>query len=253
MATIDVKIQKPKRVEKQWGYELWVHNDEQYCGKLLVFNNAGDHFSMHYHMIKNETWYIQEGAFQFDWIDGEKAERCYTQLQKGDVVYIQKGLNDSAFDRSFHTYLTTAFLKRGISVSKQPTKATVFNYSAETYLYSRINGEKTPLTYASFWAVLNKIRVDNKTASTDMIANNFLAYGLIWDYFAAKNNVTDAEVVLTISVEEANTVKYKDSTEFYIERNDLPMYWSDKPASPIRLDGAQSDKPLKTVSIPVTK
>ena len=168
-------------------------------------------------------------------------------------VYIQKGLNDSAFDRSFHTYLTTAFLKRGISVSKQPTKATVFNYSAETYLYSRINGEKTPLTYASFWAVLNKIRVDNKTASTDMIANNFLAYGLIWDYFAAKNNVTDAEVVLTISVEEANTVKYKDSTEFYIERNDLPLYWSDKPASPIRLDGAQSDKPLKTVSIPVTK
>jgi len=47
---------------------------------------------MHYHMIKNETWYVQEGAFQFDWIDTESAERCYTQLQKGDVVYIEKGL-----------------------------------------------------------------------------------------------------------------------------------------------------------------
>ena len=92
MATIDVKIQHPKRVEKQWGYELWIHNDSQYCGKLLVFTNAGNKFSMHYHMLKNETWYIQEGSFQFDWIDGEKAERCYTQLQKGDVVYIQKGL-----------------------------------------------------------------------------------------------------------------------------------------------------------------
>jgi mannose-6-phosphate isomerase-like protein (cupin superfamily) len=43
-------------------------------------------------MLKNETWYVQEGAFQFDWIDTESAERCYTQLQKGDVVYIQKGL-----------------------------------------------------------------------------------------------------------------------------------------------------------------
>ncbi len=92
MANFDIKIQTPKRVEKQWGYELWIHNDKQYCGKLLVFTNSGNKFSMHYHMLKNETWYVQEGAFQFDWIDTESAERCYTQLQKGDVVYIQKGL-----------------------------------------------------------------------------------------------------------------------------------------------------------------
>jgi mannose-6-phosphate isomerase-like protein (cupin superfamily) len=92
MANFDIKIQTPKRVEKQWGYELWIHNDKQYCGKLLVFTNSGNKFSMHYHMLKNETWYVQEGAFQFDWIDTETAERCYTQLQKGDVVYIQKGL-----------------------------------------------------------------------------------------------------------------------------------------------------------------
>jgi mannose-6-phosphate isomerase-like protein (cupin superfamily) len=92
MANFDIKIQTPKRVEKQWGHELWIHNDKQYCGKLLVFTNSGNKFSMHYHMIKNETWYVQEGAFQFDWIDTESAERCYTQLQKGDVVYIEKGL-----------------------------------------------------------------------------------------------------------------------------------------------------------------
>jgi mannose-6-phosphate isomerase-like protein (cupin superfamily) len=92
MANFDIKIQTPKRVEKQWGHELWIHNDKQYCGKLLVFTNSGNKFSMHYHMLKNETWYVQEGAFQFDWIDTESAERCYTQLQKGDVVYIEKGL-----------------------------------------------------------------------------------------------------------------------------------------------------------------
>jgi mannose-6-phosphate isomerase-like protein (cupin superfamily) len=92
MANFDVKIQQPKRVEKKWGYELWIHNDTDYCGKLLVFNNSGDKFSMHYHMIKDETWYVQEGAFQFDWIDTENGERCYTQLQKGDVIEIKKGL-----------------------------------------------------------------------------------------------------------------------------------------------------------------
>ena len=88
----DVKIQHPKRVEKKWGYELWIHNDTDYCGKLLVFNNGGDKFSMHYHMIKDETWYVQKGAFQFDWIDTENGERCYTQIQKGDVIEIKKGL-----------------------------------------------------------------------------------------------------------------------------------------------------------------
>ena len=92
MANFDVKIQHPKRVEKQWGHELWIHNDKQYCGKLLVFTNSGNKFSMHYHMIKDETWYVQKGAFQFDWIDTENGERCYTQIQQGDVIEIKKGL-----------------------------------------------------------------------------------------------------------------------------------------------------------------
>ena len=88
----NVKIQHPKRVEKKWGYELWIHNDVDYCGKLLVFTKSGNKFSMHYHMIKDETWYIQKGAFQFDWIDTENGERCYTQIQEGDVIEIKKGL-----------------------------------------------------------------------------------------------------------------------------------------------------------------
>jgi mannose-6-phosphate isomerase-like protein (cupin superfamily) len=88
----DVKIQHPKRVEKTWGYELWIHNDTDYCGKLLVFTKSGNKFSMHYHMIKDETWYVQKGAFQFDWIDTENGERCYTQIQEGDVIEIKKGL-----------------------------------------------------------------------------------------------------------------------------------------------------------------
>jgi mannose-6-phosphate isomerase-like protein (cupin superfamily) len=88
----DVKIQHPKKVEKKWGYELWIHNDTDYCGKLLVFSKSGNKFSMHYHMIKDETWYVQKGAFQFDWIDTENGERCYTQIQEGDVIQIKKGL-----------------------------------------------------------------------------------------------------------------------------------------------------------------
>ena len=85
-------ITKPIKVEKTWGYELWIHNDPQYCGKLLVFPTEGSHFSMHYHMIKNETWYVQEGAFEFDWIDTENGKLNTKVIVPGQVVEIQKGL-----------------------------------------------------------------------------------------------------------------------------------------------------------------
>jgi|SRR6056300_394570 len=89
---IDVKIKHPKKVIKVWGHELWIHNTEEYCGKLLVFEKAGNHFSMHYHMKKKETWYIQEGKFRFDWIDVENGKRNYTELLPNDVIEIERGL-----------------------------------------------------------------------------------------------------------------------------------------------------------------
>ena len=84
-------ILKPIKVEKLWGHELWIHNDSQYCGKLLVFPKEGNNFSMHYHMIKNETWYVQEGKFQYDWIDTKNAKLHRTIIKEGDVIYVEKG------------------------------------------------------------------------------------------------------------------------------------------------------------------
>jgi len=42
-------------------------------------------------MIKNETWYVQEGKFQYDWIDTQTAKLHRTILNVGDVVYVEKG------------------------------------------------------------------------------------------------------------------------------------------------------------------
>lgn len=86
------KISKPINiVEKGWGTEIWIHNDEQYCGKLLSFNE-GSKFSMHYHMLKNETWYILKGNFTFRWIDTDTAEEIEQELVMGDCIYIPHGL-----------------------------------------------------------------------------------------------------------------------------------------------------------------
>ena len=89
---IPVDIKPPKRVEKIWGYELWIHNDEDYCGKLLVFPKKGSHFSMHYHLKKKETWYVQSGIFQFNWIDVEEGLHETRIIKEGDSVLIKRGL-----------------------------------------------------------------------------------------------------------------------------------------------------------------
>jgi mannose-6-phosphate isomerase-like protein (cupin superfamily) len=47
------------RVEKGWGYELWVVNDS-YCGKLLHFAK-GKKCSWHFHIVKDEVFYLHTG------------------------------------------------------------------------------------------------------------------------------------------------------------------------------------------------
>ena len=76
--------------KKAWGHELWIVNHEMYCGKLLVFEK-GKKFSMHYHLIKEESWYVAEGEFEYSWIDTEKAEVQSTVIRQGDVVDLEIG------------------------------------------------------------------------------------------------------------------------------------------------------------------
>ena len=77
-------------IPKGWGNEVIIANNELYCGKLLVFKK-GARFSMHYHMIKDETWYVQEGEFIYRWIDTESAEVNQEVLIVGDSVRQRPG------------------------------------------------------------------------------------------------------------------------------------------------------------------
>ena len=89
---INPNIQSPKIVSKTWGYEMWIHNDSDYCGKLLVFNKEGDKFSMHYHLKKKETWFVQSGGFIFKWIDVENGRMESRTITQGESVLIERGL-----------------------------------------------------------------------------------------------------------------------------------------------------------------
>ena len=78
-------VTKGCEIPKGWGKELIIENNNLYCGKLLIFNK-GCKFSMHYHLEKDETWYVQEGRFLYKWIDTERGITHEEKLNKGDVV-----------------------------------------------------------------------------------------------------------------------------------------------------------------------
>lgn len=73
-------------VLKGWGNEIIFANNERYCGKLLNFT-GGKKFSMHYHLLKEETWYVTKGSFNLHWIDPATAKVHVERLEVGDVIH----------------------------------------------------------------------------------------------------------------------------------------------------------------------
>ena len=49
-----------KTVHKVWGREEWIANNDLYCGKKLILLH-GFRCSMHHHMVKHETFYVEFG------------------------------------------------------------------------------------------------------------------------------------------------------------------------------------------------
>lgn len=47
-------------VKKVWGYEVWLVNRPEYCGKFLLVNRDAES-SYHCHRQKTETFYCMEG------------------------------------------------------------------------------------------------------------------------------------------------------------------------------------------------
>jgi mannose-6-phosphate isomerase-like protein (cupin superfamily) len=81
---------RAQMVQKGWGHEIVFVNNEKYCGKILHFHKGGK-FSMHYHMQKQETWYVDSGVFMFHYIDTATATIVTQHLMVGDVITNQIG------------------------------------------------------------------------------------------------------------------------------------------------------------------
>ncbi|MBM3886974.1 cupin domain-containing protein [Candidatus Dependentiae bacterium] len=73
-------------VPKLWGREEWIVNNDKYCGKKLIFNK-GFCFSLHYHKIKEESFYIVGGAVYLELIE---EGRCTKRvMSSGDIAHVK--------------------------------------------------------------------------------------------------------------------------------------------------------------------
>ena len=77
-----------KKYPKGWGKEIWITNNELYCGKILEFNEGAE-FSMHYHIKKDETWAVTKGKLLLRYYDLSNAEEKQRTLVVGDTVHLE--------------------------------------------------------------------------------------------------------------------------------------------------------------------
>ena len=77
---------------KGWGYEKWIVNKEEYCGKLLFFEKDKK-CSFHYHKIKDEVFYLQSGKLIVKYSDGDNLNKSEELIMNpGDNFHVYIGL-----------------------------------------------------------------------------------------------------------------------------------------------------------------
>ena len=87
MSSSNIKI-----VPKGWGYEKWICNTEEYCGKLLHIIK-GKKCSWHYHTLKDETFYLQEGKLLVKYLDDNDRDQAKELImERGDKFHVYRGL-----------------------------------------------------------------------------------------------------------------------------------------------------------------
>src|SRR6266446_3782731 len=81
-----------KVVPKGWGREVWIANNERYCGKVLEINQ-GKKCSLHFHKLKTESFFLRRGRLKVRIKESaESATLEEFELAAGDCMDIPPGL-----------------------------------------------------------------------------------------------------------------------------------------------------------------
>lgn len=110
-----------KFVPKGWGFEKWIANNVDYCGKLLYIVK-GKKCSWHYHILKDETFYIQSGRIKLLYNDEDDLVNALEViLCPGDKFHIYRGLRHQMIalqDTELFEFSTQHFYEDSIRIIK---------------------------------------------------------------------------------------------------------------------------------------
>ena len=91
------KFIPPVFVSKGWGWESWIVNNDQYCGKVLFFKK-GKRCSWHKHLVKSETFFLNTGKLllTYGWEDDISLAN-HVELNPGECFEIPVGLRHQMY------------------------------------------------------------------------------------------------------------------------------------------------------------
>lgn len=81
-----MNLQTLGKVDKGWGYEIVWSNNENYSGKLLVFERAGAKTSLVFHKQRRKSWFVNAGKFKVTFIDVATGEVKTAELVEGQTA-----------------------------------------------------------------------------------------------------------------------------------------------------------------------
>jgi mannose-6-phosphate isomerase-like protein (cupin superfamily) len=81
-------FERPRRVEKPWGYELWWAHTDRYVGKLLHVK-AGHQLSLQFHERKDETIHLWSGELRLALDEGDGAGIAEHVLRPGESYRVR--------------------------------------------------------------------------------------------------------------------------------------------------------------------
>lgn len=81
-------IRKVGGVQTAWGTEVVWTSTNEYCSKLLMFNNNGDKTAIQFAKTRHMSWFVNEGQFMVRWIDTLTGSTVEQVLKQGDVLEV---------------------------------------------------------------------------------------------------------------------------------------------------------------------
>jgi len=79
-------------VPKGWGREVWIANNDLYCGKILEIKK-GKRCSLHFHKLKTESFYLRAGRLKVLVKESPEAPAIEEfELQAGQCMDVPRGL-----------------------------------------------------------------------------------------------------------------------------------------------------------------